>query len=113
MKQKIYPLLYTVAIFLSGLFYIFLCDLAYFDRIAKNGGIWLNSCPCLTGHSQQVCMAHYDVLCILGVLGLLMWLGYILVPVYKSKTFFIPLLGMPVFLVFQLILCSILKTVCL
>ena len=105
MKQKIYPLLYTVAIFLSGLFYIFLCDLAYFDRIAKNGGIW--------GHSQQVCMAHYDVLCILGVLGLLMWLGYILVPVYKSKTFFIPLLGMPVFLVFQLILCSILKTVCL
>ena len=32
MKQKIYPLLYTVAIFLSGLFYIFLCDLAYFDK---------------------------------------------------------------------------------
>ncbi|MFQ6696463.1 MAG: hypothetical protein ACLRFF_00865 [Alphaproteobacteria bacterium] len=51
MKQKIYPLLYTVAIFLSGLFYIFLCDLAYFDRIAKNGGIWLNSCSYLTGHS--------------------------------------------------------------
>lgn len=108
-----YPLLYTMAIFLSGLFYIFLCDLAYFDRIAKNAGIWLNSCSCLTGHSQQVCMAHYDVLCILGVLGLLMWLGYILVPVYKSKTFFIPLLGMPVFFGGQLILCSILKTVCL
>lgn len=90
MKQKIYPLLYTVAIFLSGLFYIFLCDLAYFDRIAKNGGIWLNSCSYLTGNSQQVCMAHYDVLCILVVLGLLMWLGYILVPVYKNKTFFYP-----------------------
>ena len=73
MKQKIYPLLYTVAIFLSGLFYIFLCDLAYFDRIAKNGGIWLNSCSYLTGHSQQICMAHYDVLCIFGVLGLLIW----------------------------------------
>lgn len=37
MKQKTYPLLYTVAIFLSGIFYIFLCDLAYFDRIAKYG----------------------------------------------------------------------------
>ncbi len=36
------------------------------------------------GFYVHVCMAHYDVLCILGVI----WLGYILVPVYKNKTFF-------------------------
>lgn len=113
MKQKMYPLLYTMAIFLSGLFYVFLYDLAYFDRIAKNGGIWANSCSHLTGNIHQVCMAHYDVLCILVVLGLLTWFGYILVPVYKKKTFFIPLIGTPVFLILQLVLCSILETVCL
>ena len=91
---KKYSLFYCVSVFLASLFYIFLSDLAYFGRIAKNADIWWNLCMHLNGHKANVCMARYDLLCIFMILGMLMWLGYILAPIYKKKIFFIPLLGL-------------------
>ena len=93
MKQNKYSLMYYSAVLLSGLFYFFLDDLACFGRIAKHEAIWWNMCIHLDGHKADVCMARYDLLCIYIILGLLMWLGYKLVPIYKKKIFFIPLLG--------------------
>ena len=94
MEQKKYSLMYYSAVLLSGLFYFFLDDLACFGRIAKHEAIWRNLCMHLDGHKADVCMAHYDLLCIFMILGMLIWLGYILAPIYKKKIFFIPLLGL-------------------
>ncbi len=97
MEQKKYSLFYYISVFLAGLFFFFLSDLAYFGRIAKNEDIWWNVCMHLDGHKADVCMARYDLLCIFIILGLLMWLGYILAPIYKKKIFFIPLLGLLIY----------------
>lgn len=97
MEQKKYSLFYYISVFLAGLFFFFLSDLAYFGRIAKHEAIWWNACLHLDGHQADVCMVHYDLLCIYIILGLLMCLGYKLIPVYKKKIFFIPILGLLVY----------------
>ncbi len=97
MEQKKYSLMYFSAVLLSGFFYFFLGDLAYFGRIAKLEAIWWSACRHLVGHQADVCMARYDLLCIYIILGLLMWLGYKLIPIYKKKIFFIPILGLLVY----------------
>jgi len=94
MEQKKYSLMYYFAGLFAGLFYFFLGDLAYFGRITKLEAIWWPACRHLVGHQVDVCMARYDLLCIYIILGLLMWLGYKLIPIYKKKIFFIPLWGL-------------------
>ena len=111
MKQKKYSLFYYISVFLAGLFFFFLCDLAYFGRIAKNEDIWRNVCVHLDGHKADVCMARYDLLCIFIILGLLMWLGYILAPIYKKKIFFIPLLGLLIYPICNILYYLILRLV--
>ena len=111
MKQKKYSLFYYISVFLAGLFFFFLSDLAYFGRIAKNEDIWWNVCVHLDGHKADVCMARYDLLCIFIILGLLMWLGYILAPIYKKKIFFIPLLGLLIYPICNILYYLILRLV--
>lgn len=113
MKQKMYLFMYIIAGFLFGTLYTFLCDLAYFSRIAKYESIWINTYSHMNGNQQQVWMANNDIFCIFIVLGLLMWIGYVLAPIYREKVFFIPLLGVPVFFIMQFMLCSVLKIICL
>jgi len=46
--------MYIVAGFLFGTLYTFLCDLAYFSRIAKYESIWINTYSHMNGNRQQV-----------------------------------------------------------
>lgn len=99
MKQKIYPLLYTVAIFLSGLFYIFLCDLACIGRISKFNHIWTGVCPFDIDGAYLNCMASYDIVSIVIILCMLCLLLFYLFKTYRKWVLLIPICG---FLLFSL-----------
>ena len=100
-------LMYWSAVLISGLFYLFLDDLAFFSRIGKHEEIWWTACRHLPGNQVLVCMARYDLLAIYITLGLLMYLGYKLVPIYQKRIFFIPILGILTFILLQLIIAAI------
>ena len=86
--------MYWCAVLATGLFYLFLNDLSWFGRIGKHEEIWWRACHHLSGNQHLVCMANYDVLAVYVLLGILMFLGYKLVPVYQRQVFLIPILGM-------------------
>lgn len=93
MKSKKHMCMYWGAVLATGLFYMFLNDLAWFGRIGKHEEIWWRACYHLSGNQHLVCMANYDILTIYVLLGLLIYLGYKLVPVYQKQVFLIPLWG--------------------
>lgn len=111
-KQNI---MYWTSVFLMGFVYVFVYDTAYFDRTQSYKSIWTSACSHIisSNNQQMLCMARYDDLCLIILIFLLMLISYKLIPIYRKKVFFIPLLGVPIFFIIQFMLCSVFRIICL
>lgn len=84
-KQKF---MFWGAVLFIGILYIFYGDLSVFGRIGKYEEIWWNVCNKVSDiDGVSICMANSDIFCIFIILGLLMWIGYVLAPIYRKKFF--------------------------
>ncbi len=85
LKQKF---MFWGAVLFTGILYILYGDLSVFGRIGKYEEIWWNVCNKVSDIDRvPVCMANCDIFCIFIILGLLMWIGYVLAPIYRKKFF--------------------------
>ena len=101
LKQKF---MFWCAVLFTGILYIFYGDLSVFGRFGKYEEIWWNVCNKISDIDRvSICMANYDIFCITIMFIALFWLWYNLVPVYKKRVFWIPILGLLVSAVLRII----------
>ena len=101
LKQKF---MFWCAVLFTGILYIFYDDLSVFGRIGKYEEIWWNVCNRVSDIDRvSICMANCDILCITIMFIALFWLWHNLVPVYKKRVFWIPILGLLVSAVLRII----------
>ena len=101
LKQKF---MFWCAVLFTGILYIFYDDLSVFGRIGKYEEIWWNVCNRVSDIDRvSICMANCDIFCITIMFIALFWLWYNLVPVYKKRVFWIPILGLLVSAVLRII----------
>lgn len=94
--SHIFSCIYTVLLFCA--FFIFLSDLAWVGRISKFEPIWDFMCPMSFDNRYLVCMASYDIVCIVIILLLLISAMICLFKFYGRKIIAIPFLGFVLFL---------------
>ena len=96
--------MFWCAVLFTGILYVFYDDLSVFGRIGKYEEIWWNVCNRASDIDRvAICMANYGIFCITIMFIALFWLWYNLVPVYKKRVFWIPILGLLVFAVLRII----------
>lgn len=89
---------YICTVILFGAFFMFLSDLAWFGRISKFEPIWDSVCPMSFDNRYLVCMAGYDIVCIVIILLLLIYAMICSFKFYSWKIIAIPFLGFVLFL---------------
>lgn len=98
MTKISYVFSYICTVILFCAFFMFLSDLAWFGRISKFEPIWDSVCPISFDNRYLVCMAGYDIVCIVIILLLLIYAMICLFRSYGWKIVAIPFLGFVLFL---------------